>query len=829
MKRRTTSERTGRRIAAVAVVVVLAAIVRCQKPPAPAAGRTLATGEPVVHLLDHLDVATVDAGHAKDVAGDFGAAAAGDRLLADEPHGGDLKGWIDAAQALGGGGRGGGGVRVRFVAAPEEETLLVRARVRGHASLGYLPLREAPPISDDAVAATLKKLSEEAKLNLRRVELPPDQHDWQELSLVARPYPGRKALLVILANGGDGTGSGGSSSNGSGGIDVDTVEVRRLTPAEALAVVPDETVERATHPLRRQIELDLTTVDTLALPAPGRVAWKLRVPAAAPRITFAVGAKLDAGGGTLGLTVAIDGAAFATRALTADATTRVHPFEPWSVNLARFAGREVELALVADGPAESVALFGAPTLLSTAPEPRDDATAPPRNLLLISLDTLRSDAVGCYGGDGSIEVATPNLDRLAAQGTRFARVVTPTCWTLPAHVTLFSGQHPLVHETVKATLPVDPLRTAMLQQRLRANGRATAAFTAGGLVHARYGFGPGFDTYSMKDPAGVVGLHRRIGDAPDRDAAPGEDRMQPVVDWLTARRDVPFLCFVHTYLVHNYRPKAAWMKDGKAPPTLEESNTLRGAALNGDKAAIERMHQIYRWCASEADAEIVGRLLTTLDQLGLATNTLVVVVADHGEEFHEHGLIGHGLDLFGESTRVPWLMRGPEVPRGVVRDEIVTLADVAPTIARRMRLPGDPRVVGVDRTMAASEKSGESGESGGSGDTGDAADAVVLTLREIAGQPDRDALLAGKWKLIRRREKSGNVDQLFDLSKDPNEDADLAANEPERAAQLGRLLEARISQIEQSGAALPRTSGDRRFQMSSELERMLDGLGYGKK
>jgi len=249
--------------------------------------------------------------------------------------------------------------------------------------------------------------------------------------------------------------------------------------------------------------------------------------------------------------------------------------------------------------------------------------------------------------------------------------------------------------------------------------------------------------------------------------------MQPVIDWITARRDVPFMCFVHTYLVHNYRPKAAWMKDGQAPPTLEESNTLRGAALNGDKAAIERMHQLYRWCANEADGEIVGRLLTTLDQLGLATNTLVVVVADHGEEFHEHGLIGHGLDLFGESTRVPWLMRGPEVPRGVVRDERVTLADVAPTIARRMRLPGDPRVVGVDRTLAASESARE---------TGDAADAVVLTLREIAGQPDRDALLAGKWKLIRHREKSGNVDLLFDLSQDPNEAIDLAAKEPERVA-----------------------------------------------
>ena len=107
--------------------------------------------------------------------------------------------------------------------------------------------------------------------------------------------------------------------------------------------------------------------------------------------------------------------------------------------------------------------------------------------------------------------------------------------------------------------------------------------------------------------------------------------------------------------------------------------------------------------------------------------------------------------------------------------------------------------------------------------------AHLLERGLAAGQPDRDALIAGKWKFVRRREKSGDVDQLFDLSQDPNEKTDLAAKEPERAIQLGRLLEARIKQIQQSGATLPRTGGDRRFQMSPELERMLDGLGYGNR
>lgn len=763
----------------------------------------------VVHLLDRLADASIDATHARDVRGEFGEPRPEDRLLfardADlHGEGADAK-WIDAARALGGGDQG--ALRVAFVAAPADETIQVRARARARADassdaeaawLGYVPLLEAPP-TRDAIDATLKRLQSELRATLRKAPLANGTPgSWQDLSLVARPYIGRRSLLVVM-------------SGGAKGIDVDEIEVRRLTPAETLAVVPDESVAPAVHPLRRQVEIDLGSADSLALPAPGRVTWTLRVPPGDPRLTMVVAARLDRGAGPLRLAVAVDDVTIAARSLAADGATRAHPFEPWSVDLGRFAGRTVRLALVADGPDESVALFGAPTLLS-----RTKSASPadvPRNVVVISLDTLRADAVGCYRGGAS---DTPHLDRVARDGIRFARVATPTSWTLPAHMTLFSGQHPLVHETVKATLPMDPARTRLLASRLREAGFATGAFTAGGLVHARYGFGVGFDTYFMKDPGGIVGSHRRIGDAPDRDAPPGEDRMQPVVDWIAARRDVPFFLFVHTYLVHNYRPRARWMADGRPQPTLEELEALRSSAQDGDEAAVARMRELYRWSAREADEEIVGRIDDTLASLGLQPSTLVVVVSDHGEEFREHGALGHGNALFGESTSVPWIMRGPGVPSGMVRDERATLADVAPTIAVLLRLPDDARVLGEDRLAAAPATARDP-------------EPVVLTLRDVARQCDRDALIAGPWKLVRRREKSGDVDALFDLSQDPAERVDLVAREPERAAQLGRLLEARIQQIERSGAALPRTAGDRRFQMSSELERMLDGLGYAQR
>ncbi|MSP15070.1 MAG: hypothetical protein EXR73_00415 [Myxococcales bacterium] len=679
-------------------------------------------------------------------------------------------------------------------------------------SLDYVPLDHVPPEGDDFVR-DLHDHAGEFTRKPRATRLAAGaaagaHATWHELRAVVHPYPGRKALAFAV-------------SGGACGVALDRVELRRLTAAETLALSGDETVEIATHPLRRRVELDLETWDCLALPAPGSVEFDVVVPAHGARLEFGVAALATAPSEVRLFGLLIEaGTKCALPMAAATPLTSDRPGERrWqlqSIALAAYAGRHVTLRFGALGPRGSVVLLGAPTLLSEpSPAPTPTAATPP-NVIVVSLDTLRADHVGCYGGT---QVATPALDALAARGTRFARVFSPASYTLPTHLSMLSGQDPLVHETVASTDPMDPLRTLPLAARLRELGWRTAAFTAGGLVHPRYGFGVGFDRYSIRDPGGIVGLHRRIGDAQDDDAQPGEDRMGEVIDWITASRDAPFFLFLHTYLVHNYRPHPPWLdRVGGGPrPTREELTAIRGAAAAGDAAAIARLRALYVASLAQADAEIVARLVAALESLELTENTLVVLVADHGEEFFEHRMIGHGDELWHTLTQVPWIMAGPGVPSGEVRETPVVLADVAPTIAGRLGLGFDPRVLAIDQFSA---------EATGASNAADD-EPVVLSLRRIANRPDQDALVRWPWKLVRRRidERPWPV-ALYRLDEDPQESRDRSADEPARTAGMQRQLDARLAEFERQKSSLAQQESRAQFELSPELARMLDQLGY---
>ncbi len=727
-----------------------------------------------------------------------------------------------------------------LLAADEAETWLVRAWVKPLApqpeggvapSLSYLPLKKAAP-TDAEFAATVHDLSQQIQaIRPRETALAAGAEEWTELRAVARPYPGRRSLALFV-------------SGGDRGVALDRVELRRLTTGEALALSIDESVEPATHPLRRHVELDMVTCDCIALPTPGRVVFDVALPEEKPRLEMQVAALADRAGGTVNVRVEIAGQCVDSRTVelpAADAltTARRARYLAYALDLTPFAGKRVQLAFTATGPRGSVALLGAPVVLGTAASvppnrsprlPSNPIQRPSPNLVVVSLDTLRADHLGCYGAK---QIATPRIDALAAAGTRFARVLSPASYTLPTHLSMLSGQDPLVHQTVMATQPMDPARTLMIAARLRAEGYRTAAFTAGGLVHPRYGFGVGFDSYSIRDPGGVVGLHRRIGDPLDHDAAPGEDRMAAVVDWLGKSRDVPFFLFLHTYLVHNYRPHQAWLDriGGGARPSPDELTTLRGQASSGDRAATARLSLLYRASIEEADHEIVGRLLDALDALQLADRTLVVLVADHGEEFFEHAMIGHGDELWHTLTHVPWIVRGPGVPRGAVREEPVALTDVAATIAGQLALGPDPRVLSRDRLLFADATQSAVTDSNATHPDAinptDDDEPQLLSLRHIADHPDQDALVRWPWKLVRRR--IGDAPwpvKLFQLDDDPGEAHDRSADEPQRTAGMTRQLDARLKALAAQASALSTSTEPRAFEMSPEMEQMLDALGY---
>jgi arylsulfatase A-like enzyme len=333
------------------------------------------------------------------------------------------------------------------------------------------------------------------------------------------------------------------------------------------------------------------------------------------------------------------------------------------VDLSPFAGRRVRLAL-RTAPSDpgratpSLPLWADPTVL--APRP---AWMP--NVVLMSLDTLRAKSVSAYG---SARATTPNLDHMVGDaGTIFDNAYTTAPHTLPAHLSAFTGLYRRSFQGVNAFNPL-PLDVPTLPERLRAAGYETGAFTEDGFVIPNAGFQRGFSTYVENTSPN---FHEPLGQS--------AKTFRAAADWLAERRDHPTFLFVHTYEVHApYAP---------APPydhAFEDAATLP----NENAVALLRYEQEARHLDDEVRA-----FLEAVDGLGLGTRTLLVVMADHGEEFGEHGQRYHGFQLYEETTHVPFMLRWPAaVPAGLRVKTPVSLVDIMPTI---LDLVGAPPVMGI--------------------------------------------------------------------------------------------------------------------------------------
>jgi arylsulfatase A-like enzyme len=312
---------------------------------------------------------------------------------------------------------------------------------------------------------------------------------------------------------------------------------------------------------------------------------------------------------------------------------------------------------------------------------------PPFNVLLISIDTLRHDALGCTGGREGI---SPHLDELARQSVVFEQAIAQAPWTLPSHAALLTSLYPSQLDLGRfgETKPVSPAATRISDVLQRA-GFQTFAIVAGGFLLPELGFGQGFDSF---DPRGT---NMRLT----------ADKFVERLDELDRER--PFFAFLHTYDVHKYNPPAedrakfVTVTDSalsKLPATrvaeiLQDNSSQEIVRAYGD---LERKYarELYDAAVHSVDREL-GRVFAALRERGLDANTLIIVTSDHGEEFWEHGRTGHGFNLHDENLRVPLFVRDPR--RGANRVAAqVRLIDVAPTIAARCSLAAPAHWQGVD-------------------------------------------------------------------------------------------------------------------------------------
>ena len=267
-----------------------------------------------------------------------------------------------------------------------------------------------------------------------------------------------------------------------------------------------------------------------------------------------------------------------------------------------------------------------------------------KNVLIVTIDTLRADRLGIYGARN---VATPNMDALAREGAWAPQADAHVPLTRPSHVSLFTGRYPAEHGIRDNVAP--PLRgdVPLLGERFQHDGFATAAFIGSVVLDRQSGLARGFDQYFDELPPGA-------------DRRSGDEVVAQAVDWMKGKPK--FFAWVHLY-----DPHAPYVPPGRYATEYADR------PYDGTVA----------WCD-----ELIGRLVGALRQQGALDNTLLVVTSDHGEALGDHGEDVHGYFVYEATLHVPLIFRGPGVRAGTRLEGVARTVDLFPTIVELARLGG---------------------------------------------------------------------------------------------------------------------------------------------
>lgn len=393
------------------------------------------------------------------------------------------------------------------------------------------------------------------------------------------------------------------------------------------------------------------------------------------------------------------------------------------------------------------------------------------NVLLVTLDTVRADRLGCYGHEAA---ETPALDALVERGVRFDDAVASAPVTLPSHATILTGLSPLshgVHDNGRYRLADEHVTLAEV---LSSRGYDTCAFIGCFVLDARFGLDQGFDLYDFE--VSDEGHRPEMPDFNERSAGHVTDA---AVRWLDERAssgtNAPFFAWVHYFDPHlPYRsPLQRLTRFGSRPYDAE---------------------------IAYVDAEF-RRLLTRLDELGERDRTLVVVAGDHGEALGEHGEPTHGMLVYESTVRIPLIISCPSLFDGAYRvdDRVVGLTDIHPTIEDLLGIESAPSIDGMS---LLSDQSVDRG---------------------IYIETEMPLSVAG-WSPLRGLRTHGHkyiqapVREFYDLRTDPAESHNTySAGDPTAAS-----LEARLEDLL---AAAGEAAGSERELSDEEIER-LESLGY---
>ncbi|MDI6845726.1 MAG: sulfatase-like hydrolase/transferase [Candidatus Saccharicenans sp.] len=381
-------------------------------------------------------------------------------------------------------------------------------------------------------------------------------------------------------------------------------------------------------------------------------------------------------------------------------------------------------------------------IISKSPGPRDLRGHNDFNVILITVDTLRADRVGCYG---FIPDVTPTMNKMAASGVRFEKCIAQTPLTLPSHTTILTGTLPVHHGVRDNGGFVVPPQLQTMAECFKSAGYTTAAFVSAYVLDSKWGLNQGFDYYFDRFDLGRF-EKISLGEVQRR----AEETINETLNWLEKNRTQKFFVWVHLYDPHTpYDPPEPYRTQFQDRPYLGE--------------------------IAYTDSQL-ARYWSYLEKEKLLDRTFVVLASDHGESLGEHGEATHGFFVYQGAIRVPLIFVTP-FPRyqGKTYEGVVTLADIMPTVLEMTGLPVPSEVQGQSllRYFGGRRKPEER-----------LAYSETFYPRYHYGWSELRSFQNNRYKLI-----IAPIPELYDLKNDPEEQKNLVYIEKNTYEKLTRLAE----------------------------------------
>lgn len=429
------------------------------------------------------------------------------------------------------------------------------------------------------------------------------------------------------------------------------------------------------------------------------------------------------------------------------------------------------------------------------------------NIILISIDTLRADHLGCYGYSKYGKNISPNIDKFSNEGLLFKNCIAQSPWTTPSHASMFTSLIPSHHWASIKERPI--LKSVItLGEFFRNNYYSVISYNGGAQVDEEYGFGRGFNLYNSSKKEAE---HQYF-----------DNVVKDIMQWVKSRNNNKgkFFWFLHSYEIHHpYTPHKEFLKqletnyEGALPDNISIELLEK---INSDEIKIDKNDREH--IISTYDAEIMsvdnafGLLVDFLKENNLFDNTLIIFTSDHGEEFNEHATMGwHGHSLYDELLHVPLIIKFPNSKyKGRVINEMVRSIDILPTLLDWVGFDKLDYFEGVSLMPLIEGK--------------EFAEELFTVSQRYATEGFDGKERAGEMISSIRIEKWKWYDKkLFDLESDPLESKDVSRKYPK----VTKFLENKLNEIINSNK-LPKSKSEKeeKVKIDKQLEKQLKALGY---